>query len=158
MSEASHPCERFSASDDGCDQCEKWWNARIDAIADGLGQAGEWLPWATPFLGDGVTRFERGNPIVSARSRRLDRAFRVILMDEPTAESGITGWVTEHDTLGGEIDFPSAELVVVTVWSKEAVDLAQKLLATWMIPEATPAMIDQLLSRPTPRRRRSRDT
>jgi hypothetical protein len=144
MSESWHPCERFSASEDACDQCEKWWNARIDEVARRLGQEGEWAPWATPFLGDG-TRFERGNPIVSARSRRLDRAFRVILSDEPTVESGIGAWVNQHDTLGGKIDFPSAELIVVTVWSKGAVDLALKLLATWMTPEATPAMIDQLL-------------
>jgi len=92
-----HPCESFSLNDELCGQCEEWWNARVADFARELGQEREWSPWATPFLGDGVTRHERGNTITSQRSRRLDRAFRVILMTEPTVRSGFSGWVQPRD-------------------------------------------------------------
>jgi hypothetical protein len=143
----THPCEDFSLSDELCAQCEEWWDARVGEFARALGQDGDWEPWGTPFLGDGVTRLERGNTITGQRSRRLDRGFRVYLMTEPTVKSGFSGWVQPHDTLGGTIDFPAVELVVVLVWWKEPVDLALEVLARWMRPETATDEIERWFTR-----------
>jgi hypothetical protein len=139
-----HPCEDFSSSDELCGQCEAWWDARVAEFARELGQEGEWSPWATPFLGDGVTRFERGNTITSQRSRRLDRAFRVILTTEPTVKSGFDGWVQPRDeALDDEVDWPANELFVILVWGNEPVDLALKVLARWMQPDTNADEIER---------------
>jgi hypothetical protein len=137
-------CAEFSSSDVLCGRCEDWWQASIERLATELGQSGQWSPWSTPFTANGV-RFERGNPIASGRSRTLDRAFKVILLDPPVTD-GIYGWVAEHDTLNGEIDFPSHELVVVMEWSDEAAAFAMGVLRQWMLPDTTPEVVEELFA------------
>lgn len=131
----------------------QYWSRLAEAAADSVGQTGEWERWISPYYADGKTPIDRDlTPIFDARSRRLNRAFRIEQHRPPPlgGESSVNAWV---ETRGDEWDpdVPCSELFVSVVLSQETGAMVRDLLRLWMMPSTTVAdmrtYIEEALSR-----------
>ena len=131
--------EDFLETEQGYRACEAYWMQLIQAIAESLGQAGEWVGWLSRAHFEQVPPTDgEANPITSRRSRNLNRAFRVIQYPVEDDKLLIGGYVTS-DPENEDYDLPRDEMVIQLSLSEESAEAARRLLAKWMIPETTPA-------------------
>jgi len=115
------------------------WQRVVEEIVESLHQDGEWARWIPPHVADGVTPIDvSGIPIFDARSRRTDRAFRIIEHTASGSEPAVAAWVETYED--GDYDrsvLPRDELFISLSLSEESTAVARELLTKWMTPETT---------------------
>ena len=127
----------FLKSEEEYRACEAYWVHLVEEIAESVGQAGEWVRWIPRYHFDRVPPDDdEANPIVDARSRKLNRAFRVIQSPVSDNKVQIGGWLAAYPQ--ENTDLPKNELFIHLSLSEESAELAKKLLIKWMTPETTP--------------------
>lgn len=114
----------------------QYWERLTTAIADSLGQAGQWRQWIPQTYVDGRPFELEDQDAWDGRSDRLDRAYR-IHQGPPVADlpPGLAAWVQQYEEQYEEL--PRAILTISLVLSEETERLAEKLLRKWMTPETT---------------------
>jgi hypothetical protein len=115
--------------------CEQYWEQLVREIAVSLAQAGEWERWIPRHFANGTPFELDGNPIFDARSKKLNRAFRIIQHRPEKDELEIAAWIKTYEE--EYIDLPRAELVINLSLSQESADVARRLLVLWMTPTTT---------------------
>jgi len=114
----------------------QYWERLTTAIADSLGQAGQWHRWIPQTYVDGRPFELEDQDTWDGRSERLDRAYRI--HQGPSVKGrppGLAAWVKQYEEEYEEL--PRAELTISLVLSEETARLAEKLLRKWMTPETT---------------------
>ena len=128
---------------------ERYWEDSVSAIAESLGQAGEWQPWIPRQFADSTPMESDGNPIFDGRSERLNRAFRIIQQRPESDDVEIAAWVKSYEAK--YTDLPRNELVINLSLSEESGVLARALLRKWMLPGTTPDEIIDFIRENLPR-------
>ena len=130
-----------------------YWERLTTAIADSLGQAGQWYEWIPRTYADGKRPFElEDQQVWDGRSDRLDRAYR-IYQGPPVGDRppGLAAWLNQYEEEYEEM--PRAMLTINLVLSEETVRLAEKLLRKWMTPETTAEEMQAFINEHAPERR-----
>lgn len=116
-------------------ECQNYWARLVERIAGSLGQVGDWQAWISPYYADGKTPTElEDNPICDRRSKKLDRAFRILQHRSTEEGNRLVAWLTYEQEYR---EFPSEELVISLVFSDASVTSAETLLLKWMNPTTT---------------------
>lgn len=131
----------FLDSTEEYESCERYWEHLVHDIAQSIGQTGEWFRWIPRTYADGTPFELDGNPIFDGRSRKLDRAFRIIQHRAESNELEISAWLKSYEE--EYEDLPRDELVINLTLSQESGRLAKALLHKWMTPKTTK---DEMLS------------
>ena len=130
--------EDFLDSPEQYKACQAYWDRLIQDVAESLGQEGEWVRWIPPAHFDRVPPDDgEANPIADARSRKLNRAFRIIQSPVSDDKVQIGGWLATYPQ--ENTDLPEDELFIHLSLSEESAEIAKKLLIKWMTTETTPA-------------------
>lgn len=130
--------ENFLDSAEMYEACTRYWNRLIHDIEDSLGQNGEWQHWILDRYPDGERVEMDGNPIYDGRSRKLDRAIRIVQHRSAGGDPEIVAWVEKHEEEYYELsEFPRTELVLNLSLSEESGQIARQLLRMWMTPTTT---------------------
>jgi hypothetical protein len=117
--------------------CQAYWDQLIQDLAESLRQAKEWERWIPQNSYDHASLIEgEANPIADARSRKLNRAFRIIQSRVSDDKVQIDRWLATYPQ--ENTDLPKDELFIHLSLSEESAELAKKLLIKWMTPETTP--------------------
>ncbi len=125
----------FVDDPDQYEAVERYWGNLVADIARNLGQTGEWPRWIPRHFADGTPMDEDGNPMWDGRSRRLDRAFRIIQWPPDGDGVELSAWLQSFEE---EYEaMPREELVLNMSLSEESAELARRLLYRWMTPETT---------------------
>jgi hypothetical protein len=127
--------EDFLDSAETYKACERYWELLARDVEESLNQAGEWKRWLVRQYPDGTLVEMDGNPIYDARSRKINRAFRVIQHRPVSDDLEIAAWLESNSKEYPEV--PSEELVFNLSLSEESGQIARKLLAMWMMPNTT---------------------
>jgi len=118
--------ENFLDSAEAYEVCEQYWERLVRELEESLNQTNEWKRWLLRHYPDGTPVEMDGNPIYDARSRKINRAFRV-LQHRPVSENlEIVAWLKTYDDESPE--FPSAEMVINLSLSEESEHMARELL------------------------------
>ena len=123
----------FLESDEAFSACVEYWERSVRDLSASLQQSAEWERWALAQYADGVPFPEKWNPIFGGRSRRLNRAFRII-QHPPENDLVIGAWLYNYGE-EWDADMPDSELFVSLSLSQESAVLAQALLCKWMSPD-----------------------
>jgi hypothetical protein len=86
---------------------------------------------------------KEGNPIHDGRSKRMSRAFRIIQWAPKAYEPELAAWVKSYEE--EFVELPRHELVINLSLSEESARLSEELLRKWMMPETTPAEMEQFI-------------
>ena len=144
--------EHFLDNDDTYRACELYWEQSVRDIEASLDQTGEWQPWVVQHYADG-TPFadQKGNPIFDARSKRFDRAFRIVQDPPVRNDLAISAWLKSYKEFEG--DLPANELVISLILSEESAQLAHALLRHWMASVTSPDEMELFIQEqlPSPR-------
>jgi hypothetical protein len=128
-----------------------YWERLTAAIADSLGQAGQWRQWIAQAYVDGRPYELEDQDTWGGRSDRLDRAYRIHqgppVRDRPP---GLAAWVDQYEEEYEEM--PRAMLTIGLVLSDETARLAEKLLRKWMTPETTVEEMEAFIEEHAPER------
>jgi hypothetical protein len=125
-----HLFPRFLEDPAEYDQAEAYWRRLWDELARFAGQQREWRhPWLQTAYADG-TPFRDGDPIFSAWCPSRKRGVRVIQNEPQEQELELDFW---SDIVGDEWSGEVQTLVISCALSKQAADLAQNLILSWML-------------------------
>lgn len=131
---------------------QQYWERMTSAIADSLGQAGQWHRWNPQGYADGRPFELEDQDTWDARSDRFDRAY--IIHQWPPVEGrepGLAAWLSfvepEWDS-----PLPRETLAINLTLSDETARLAEKLLRKWMTPETTAEEMKAFIEEHAPER------
>ena len=128
---------------------ERYWEALVADVAESMNQANEWHQWISREYANGTPMELDGNPICDGRSDALDRAFRIIQVEEPFGgDVEISAWVESNEP--EYPDLPGDELIIHLILSQESAVLARLLLQTWMRAETSPEEMTSFISEVLP--------
>ena len=130
---------------------QRYWERLTSAIADSLGQGGQWHQWNPRAYVDGRPYELEDQEIWDGRSERFDRAFQIYQGPPTDQEPRLAAWLSfvepEWDS-----PLPRETLVLSLVLSGETVRLAEKLLRKWMNPETTAEEMKAFIAEHAPER------
>jgi len=129
----------------------QYWERATTAIADSLGQVGQWHQWIPQTYVDGRPFELEDQDTWDGRSDRLGRAYRI--HQNPMREGhepGLAAWVKEYEKEYDEL--PRAELFLNLTLCEETARLAEKLLRKWMTPETTVEEMKAFIAEHAPER------
>jgi hypothetical protein len=114
---------------------EQYWKNLVHDAELSVGQDGEWQPWIPRHYADGTPFELDGNPIFDGRSKKLNRAFKIL--QHPSVGNGleIVAWLKTYEKEYS--DLPHEELVINLSLSQESARVAKELLIKWMAPDTT---------------------
>jgi hypothetical protein len=135
--------EDFLDSPGRYEACELYWERLVRDVEESSNQMGEWERWLLRQYPDGTPIEMDGNPMYDGRSRRSNRAFRVLQHRPASEDLEIVAWLKTHDE--GYDELPSAELVINMSLSEESGRMARKLLSMWMTPNTTAEQMQRFI-------------
>jgi len=113
---------------------QQYWKRLTAAIADSLGQAGQWHQWNPRSYVDGRPLELEDQEVWDGRSERFDRAFQIYQVPPTGREPQLAAWLSFVEPEWGS-PLPRETLVLRLVLSEKTARLAEKLLRKWMTPE-----------------------
>lgn len=124
-----------------------FWQEIVDRVTALEGQGEKWPQWISDTKVGGDPIDIDLLPIISGWSLACNRAFQIVQTNRRANNVTIAAWIREYDPEFHEL--PAAAMFIGLSISQETADLAEKLLAEWVKPGTTPAVmrevIDQLL-------------
>jgi hypothetical protein len=130
--------EDFLDGPDNYAACERHWERVIQEIEESLRQQGEWPRWWASDSAPWAAEFANGAAIIHGRSKKLNRAFKVLQHRPVGDEICIAAWMERNEEEDADLyDLPLEELTVNLSLSVESERVARILLTLWMTPDTS---------------------